>query len=138
MIAVFSVQFDSMHQLNLAWAKHLLSDEYDLPKPIKLAFSKLLNSFHIIICRLQGTKSESELADYHPEKYWLQLENANHREVELFLLKYDQEQLNELQRALLFQLLRDHSFYHGQLQLLCQQHQITLLNDQLFKINLDE
>jgi hypothetical protein len=138
MIAVFSVQFDSMHQLNLAWAKHLLSDEYDLPQPVKLAFSKLLNSFHLIICRLQGTESESELDDYHPEKYWLQLENANHREIELFLLKVESNQLSPLEIALLFQLIRDHSFYMGQLHLLCQQHNIALVNEYLYKLNLDE
>jgi len=138
MVAEFTLQFESIHQLNLAWAKHLLSDEYDLPQPVKIAFSKLLNSFHILVCHLQGAESESELLDYHPEKYWLQLAHANHRDIELFLLKFNHEELSDLQLAILFQLLRDHAFYLGQLQLLCQQYQLPLLNDILFKINLDE
>jgi hypothetical protein len=138
MLAEFTVQFTTIHELNLACIHQLLKDDRDLDYAIKRAFSRVLNSFHLLVSRLQNTASESELDDYHPEKYWLQLENANHREIELFLLKVESNQLSPLEIALLFQLIRDHSFYMGQLHLLCQQHNIAIANEYLYKLNLDE
>lgn len=138
MLSEFTIQFTTIHELNLACIHQFLKDDCDLDIAIKRAFSRVLNSFHILISRLQNEACESELDDYHPEKYWLQLENANFREIELFLFKVESNRLSSIQTALLFQLIRDHSFYMGQLHFLCQQHNISILSEYLYKINSDK
>lgn len=133
MLDFFQQRFSYLHQVNLAWIRHLTADEMDVSHDIKLLVSKLINDQHIRLAQFQGIDSESELLDIHAERYWEMLERANFKEWQQFIFSLASENLSsdDVLFVQLFQVLNQHAQYLGQLKLLCEQQEIDLIDENL-------
>jgi hypothetical protein len=133
MLDFFQLRFAYVHQINLAWIRHLTDDEMDLPHEIKCCVSKIINDQHIRLCQFQGQECESELLDIHSERYWEQLERANFKEWREMLFSLELEQLENSDPVFiqLYQVLHQHAQYLGQLKLLCEQLSVAIIDETL-------
>lgn len=133
MLDFFQQRFSYIHQVNLAWIRHLTDDELDLPHPIKLCVSKLINDQHMRLAQLRQQETESDLLDIHAERYWEMLERANYKEWQYVLFGLASEHLNADDAIFirLYQALMQHAQYLGQLKLLCEQHEIDLIDEHI-------
>ncbi|HRP52013.1 MAG TPA: hypothetical protein PLI97_00715 [Fluviicola sp.] len=136
MISLFQSQIEYVHQQNMAWIAHLRKLDLDLPWEVKRTLSKILNSSHIIGFQLLNKEPESELEDLIPEMHWEKLEQHNFQIWSDFFASCNasEDQFAFQYSPFIFMHLRNNATYLGELKLLLKQHQIPLLDDQLFTV----